>query len=191
MLAVESPKDSVWIINPDLLAKRIAENEDLPLMEANLQSVIRIEEWLYKSIAAYQTVGVETVLSSNKYRKLVTTAKAHGFQVNLIFVYLRSVEMNLERVKLRVKRGGHDVPEDKIRERRQKSFEQLSWFFNEAHTAYVFDNSDAEPKMVAAKDENGFSLDGSTLGEVSSQILKNYPQIQEPLNRPANSTDKS
>lgn len=166
MLTVESPKDSVWIINPDLLAKRIAEDENLPLNDANLQSVIRIEDWLYASIAAYQTVGVETVLSSDKYRRLVNTAKTKGFQVNLIYVYLRRVEMNIDRVRLRVKRGGHDVPEGRIRERRLRSFEQLKWFFAKADQAYIFDNSDAEPKLVAAKFDDTLAVDNDIIPDI-------------------------
>lgn len=155
---MESPKDTVWIINPDILAKRIADEEKLPLDDANLQAVIRIETWLYASVEAYQTIGVETVLSSGKYRKLVKTAKSRGFEVNLIYVYLNTVELNIQRVRARLQKGGHDVPEDKIRERRVKSFEQLKWFFKEADQAYIFNNSDAEPRLVAFKDENGYDL---------------------------------
>lgn len=169
MLAVESPKDSVWIINPDLLAKRISEDEALPPSDANLQAVIRIESWLYASIEAYQTVGVETVLSSDKYRKLVIAAKSKGFQVNLIYVYLRNVELNIERVRLRVKRGGHDVPEDKIRERRMRSFEQFSWFFENADKAYIFDNSGAEPALAAWKGW-GVYMEADILEEIRTAI---------------------
>ena len=158
LLGVESPKDTVWIINPDLLAKRIADAEHLPLSEANLQAVIRIEEWLYASIKAYQTIGVETVLSSSKYRKLVETAKDKNFEINLIYVYLDTVELNIDRVKTRFKKGGHDVPEDKIRERRTKSFEQLKWFFKEADKAYIFNNSGSEPRLVAYKTDEGYDL---------------------------------
>ncbi len=43
LLGVESPKDTIWIINPDLLAKRISEQESLLLNDANLQAVVRIE----------------------------------------------------------------------------------------------------------------------------------------------------
>ena len=37
-------------------------------------AVRRIEAWLETSIKAHQTVGVETVLSTGKYRRLVTAA---------------------------------------------------------------------------------------------------------------------
>ena len=182
MLAMDSPKDSVWIINPDLLAKRIAEEEALPLNDANLQAVIRIEAWLYTSIEAYQTIGVETVLSSDKFRRLVKTAKNRGFEINLIYVYLNSVELNIQRVRARLAKGGHDVPEDKIRERRSRSFEQFAWFFNEADNATVFDNSESEPRLVISKEKAGDGF-GMHIGkhiipEIRDAILKYNPASQ-------------
>lgn len=61
----------VWIINPDLLAARLRDVEKLPLDAANLEAVKRIESWLHASVEAHQTIGVETVLSTDKYRSLV------------------------------------------------------------------------------------------------------------------------
>lgn len=178
MLAVESPKDTVWIINPDLLAKRIHERENGDAGLANLHAVNRIEAWLYASVNAYQTVGVETVLSSPKYRKLVAEAKGKGFEINLIFVYLRTVDLNIERVRLRVKRGGHDVPEDKIRTRRIRSFDQLSWFFREADRAFIFDNSDAEPKLVFAKEaDNRMISYRPPSSEIKHSLITAYPEL--------------
>ena len=57
---------SFWIINPDLLASRIRFNEKLGQRAANLEAVKRIESWLDASIKAHQSVGVETVLSTDK-----------------------------------------------------------------------------------------------------------------------------
>jgi predicted ABC-type ATPase len=65
----------VWIINPDVLTARIRTVEGRQLQDANLEAVRRIEAWLEASIRAHQTVGVETVLSTDKYRRLVVAAK--------------------------------------------------------------------------------------------------------------------
>ncbi len=151
MASVDEPAGSVWIINPDELAKRIRDYEGLEPLEANLASVQRIEAWLYASLDAQQTIGVETVLSTPKYRALVEHAKDRGFAVNLIYVFLDSVELNIERVQLRVDKGGHAVPEDRIRGRRLRSFNQFSWFFGAADSVDVYDNSGASPQLVMTK----------------------------------------
>ena len=108
---------SVWIINPDLLTQRIIEQEGLERSDANREAVERIMVWLKASLRTHQTVGVETVLSTGKYRPLVEAAKAGGFEIRLIYVMLRSPKLNVERVRLRVARGGHDVPREKVETR--------------------------------------------------------------------------
>jgi len=75
---------SVWIINPDLLAAHIRDKEAVDLANANMQALDRIGQWLTASIRAYQTIGVETVLSTDKYRKLVGEAKSLGFELRLV-----------------------------------------------------------------------------------------------------------
>lgn len=146
---IEGWGGSVWIINPDLLTQQIGEREGLPLDEANLAAVRRIEDWLYRSIEVYQTIGVETVLSSPKYRALVERGKARGFEIRIIYIVLKSAELQRERVRIRVSEGGHDVPPDKIAARRMRSFEQLAWFIGQADSCYIYDNSTGEPELLA------------------------------------------
>lgn len=142
---------SFWIVNPDLLTVSIQEREGLALAEANLLAVQRLESWLEATIDVHRSIGVETVLSTPKYRRLVTHAKSRGFLVRLIYVVLDSPERNIERVRLRVLRGGHDVPEGKIIERYWRSLEQLPWFLHEADEARIYDNSGPEPVLIAEK----------------------------------------
>lgn len=156
---IEAFDQSVWIINPDLLTQRIQNVEKLPLHEANLQAVVRIESWLEASIRAYQTVGVETVLSTDKYRRLVLEAKQRRFAFRLVFVMLASPDLNVLRVRVRVSKGGHDVPEAKIRERWGKSLRQLPWFLDQADEAAIFDNSGAVPQLVGHKQDGVIAID--------------------------------
>ncbi|MBL8651338.1 MAG: hypothetical protein JNL35_13170 [Sphingopyxis sp.] len=104
---------SVWFINPDLLTIRIQDAEGLELDAANLAAVQRIETWLDASLDAHQTIGVETVLSSPKYRRLVEKAQERGFKVHFIYVVLRDVQMQLDRIALRVRKGGTMCPPTK------------------------------------------------------------------------------
>lgn len=125
--------------------------EHADLETANLEAVERIEAWLNASIAVYQTIGVETVLSSGKYRPLVQHAKTAGFEIRMIYVLLESADLQIDRVHQRVRTGGHDVPVDKIVARRHRSFDQFPWFAEHVDHCYVFDNSTGEPLLVAEK----------------------------------------
>jgi predicted ABC-type ATPase len=167
---IEDFGGSVWIINPDLLTARIQKIEHLKPKAANIAAVTRIYSWLAASIAAHQTIGVETVLSTEKYRALVLAAKAHGFEVRLIYILLSSAELSVERVKLRVGKGGHHVPTTKIRQRRERSLQQLPWFLKNADLAWIFDNSGAKPAQIAQKSGNTIIVDPAALPEIKEAI---------------------
>lgn len=149
---IEGWGGSVWIINPDLLTLSIVEREVVALADANLTAVQRIEAWLDASIEVYQTIGVETVLSSPKYRRLVEKAQRRGFEVRMIYILLESAALQIERVRIRVKEGGHDVPTKSIIDRRTRSFEQFAWFFDRVDRAYIYDNSTGEPRLLGQKE---------------------------------------
>lgn len=163
---------SIWIINPDLLTARIQAVEQLQLRDANLQAVQRIEAWLRASIRAHQTVGVETVLSTDKYRRLVREAKVLGFEVRLTYVILESADHSIERVKLRVAKGGHDVPRDRIIARYARSLEQLPWFLEQADQASIFDNSSASPRLIASKHAGTIVVDPEALPQIIEVMQK-------------------
>jgi predicted ABC-type ATPase len=171
-LDVEASARSVWIINPDLLTVHLREAEGLSLYDANLQAVRRIEAWLEASIRAHQSVGVETVLSTDKYRRLVVAAKALRFLVRLTYVILDSPQRCIERVRQRVKKGGHAVPEDKIVERYTRSLAQLPWFLDQADEAWLLDNSDASPKLMGRKRDGVVTLDPDALPQVVAAVEK-------------------
>jgi predicted ABC-type ATPase len=157
---------SVWIINPDALSQRICDIELLDPLAANLEAVRRIERWLYASVEAHQTVGVETVLSTPKYRALVLAAKERKFTIRLIYVLLKPPQLNIERVRLRVAKGGHDVPGEKILERREKSLGQLPWFPAQADDAWLFDNSDEKPRLIGTKSKDKIRVTPTALLEI-------------------------
>lgn len=163
---IEAFNRSIWIINPDLLSARIRAVEKKSLRAANVAAVERIESWLEVSIRAHQTIGVETVLSTSKYRRLVVLAKKLRFEFNLIYVLLDSPERNIERVKVRVAKGGHNVPKVKIRERYHRSLDQLPWFLAQADRAYIFDNSGSEPKQIGEKKNDVLALDPSAFSSI-------------------------
>lgn len=157
---------SVWIINPDLLSLRLQNREGLSAAAANGEALTRIYAWLEASIRAHQTVGVETVLSTDKYRPLAIQAKTIGFEIRLLYVTLQTADLNVERVRLRVAKGGHAVPEDKIRARRERSFHQLPWFLDLCDTALIYDNSGATPVLVGRKADGLIEIDPAAPDEI-------------------------
>lgn len=154
---------TLWIVNPDLLTVRVRDVEGLAQGDANLAAIQRIERWLESSIDVHKSVGVETVLSTDKYRRLVTKAKQLGFAIWLIYVVLDSPERNIERVRLRVRKGGHAVPDDKIRSRWTRSLAQFPWFLEQSDAAWIYDNSGASPRLIGEHRNGVIELDEDAL----------------------------
>jgi predicted ABC-type ATPase len=97
----------------------------------------------------------ETTLSTKSYVPLIKECKKSGYEIVLIYFWLSSVELALERIKERVKKGGHNVPEEIARRRYKRGMENLfSLFIPLCDYWLVIDNSKNESQIVA----KGFSL---------------------------------
>ncbi|HEY1381459.1 MAG TPA: zeta toxin family protein, partial [Gemmataceae bacterium] len=57
----------------------------------------------------------ETTLASRHFAQLIVDWKQAGYQFHLVFLSLPSAEMAIHRVRDRVRRGGHHVPDDRVR----------------------------------------------------------------------------
>jgi predicted ABC-type ATPase len=120
----------------------------------------------------HQTVGVETVLSTGKYRKLIRHARGRGFEIRLIYVLLKSADLQRERIRLRVEEGGHFVPDEKVRSRRLRSFRQIRWFCMHADRAYFFDNSTGDPELIATREQGTILVLRNRIPADLARILK-------------------
>lgn len=144
------PDGAILRLNADERARELEAAGAPPSDATNLRAAKDIDAALARAIDAGRSVAVETVLSSNKYRPLVRRARAAGFTIVLVYVCLRSPELSARRVRRRVKRGGHDVPPDRIARRWAASLENLEWFGLRADSVFVFDNSGRVPKSCSA-----------------------------------------
>jgi predicted ABC-type ATPase len=91
----------------------------------------------------------ETVFSHQSKLDLIQSAHAAGYIV-VLHVLLVPEDLAVERVKHRVRAGGHDVPETKIRERHRRLWVLVAAAIARSDTATVYDNSRRSgPRIVA------------------------------------------
>ena len=83
----------------------------------------------------------ESTLGGNTIPRLLAEAARRGHRVVIWYVGLDSPEAHINRVKARVERGGHPIPEDKIRARFDHSRENLISLLPVLYECRVFDNS--------------------------------------------------
>lgn len=72
--------------------------------------------------------GIETTLATRSLLKMIREAKSKGYKVTLLYFWLSSPELAIERVRHRVEAGGHNIPEEVIRRRYKMG---MGYFFKE------------------------------------------------------------
>lgn len=73
--------------------------------------------------------------------KLLGRIKKNNYQIVLLYVGVSNPDIAVERVKERVAKGGHGVPEKLIRKRYYESFDNFSRLINKFNSVKVYDNS--------------------------------------------------
>ncbi len=100
----------------------------------------------------------ETVMSAPEKIKFFKSAKEHNYRNYLYFVATKDPVININRVKLRVAGGGHNVPEQKIIDRYSKTLNNLSEVIKYFDRAYFFDNSGDECIEIAQYHDGELNL---------------------------------
>jgi predicted ABC-type ATPase len=137
----ERPADLTHL-DPDEAARRLrAERPGLSEAALALHAAQRSDEEVDRAIGAHRSLLVETVMSSDKFLARVDRARAEGYWIGLIFVLLRTPDLNVGRVAIRAAQGGHAVPEDRVRARWVRSLARLAEFAARADAFAVWDNS--------------------------------------------------
>ena len=121
--------------------KRISHCTDLEAA----QEAEQIRQMLLKS---HKDFTFESVLSTDRNLKLLQEAKEQGYEIHAVFVLTNDPYINVERVKYRTKAGGHDVPEEKIISRYERSLRNLSKLVRIADHTRVIDNSGDKPHLI-------------------------------------------
>ena len=95
--------------------------------------------------------GFETTLSGKGHLHLVRGLKGRGFGMHIFYLWVPSAELTLARIKERVLRGGHDVPESVVRRRFEKSIRNFFGPYRVLADRWIlFDNSGVVPRDVAS-----------------------------------------
>ncbi len=140
--AMPSRTDAAWF-NPDEAARRIREHDpSLSQEQANSAAWHQGARLLHRAIDERLSFAFETTLGGRTISTLLAQALANGIEVRMWFVGLTSPELHIARVQRRVAGGGHDIPEERIRYRYDRSRLNLIHVLPALTQLWVYDNSD-------------------------------------------------
>lgn len=138
--------------NPDEAAREIrANNAHLTQTQANATAWQQGRRLLERAIAEELDFAFETTLGGGTITRLLGEAAAKGIAVQVWFAGLASPELHLARVRARVAKGGHDIPEADIRRRFDHSRLNLISLMQVLAALRVYDNGkQADPALGKA-----------------------------------------
>lgn len=134
--------------NPDLAAARLREQQPgLSAEQANGLAWTLGRRGVEKALAEGLTFAFETTLGGASMTRLLLDGARAGAEVNVWYAGLATPELHLRRIAARVRAGGHDIPEAKVRERFDASRSNLVKLMPHLASLRVYDNSfEADPR---------------------------------------------
>ena len=134
-------------VNADNIAYGISPfNVEGVAIEAGKIMLRRIEE-LLQEMADF---AIETTLATRSYVSLVQKAQASGYKVTLLYIWLNSPDLALQRVSERVRKGGHNIPQDVVERRYYRGIKNFFSLFMPVCDRWIFaDNSQNKLNIIA------------------------------------------
>ena len=152
-------------VNADEIARGLSPfNPESVAIEAGRLMLKRISELLQRN----ESFSIETTLSTRSYFRLVEKAHLQGYDVTLLYFWLKSPQQAIERVAERVAKGGHDIPKDIIIRRYWEGLDNLFKIYMPIVDTWILVNNSETPRFIVAtggrdqettiKDTNHFNI---------------------------------
>ena len=133
-------------INADLIAQGLSPFEPRRMaIKAGKLMIHHINECIGKEVS----FAFETTFSGRHYIKKISDWKSKNYEIIIYYLKVPSVEFAIERVKLRVSQGGHNISEVDIRRRFDRSWDNFQKIYkNMADSWIMFDTSGSYPILI-------------------------------------------
>lgn len=162
-------KTGFHFLNADEIAASLAD-EQQPNLKAGRQFLKKLDEL----IGDGTDFILESTLSGRYLEAVFSKLKRHGYRIRLVYLFLENPEICIERIEIRVKDGGHHVPDEDVRRRFFRSKQNFwNYYRFEADSWQLFFNSEFEFEEVAIGLENDFSVENRPLFDLFLNNLNN------------------
>jgi predicted ABC-type ATPase len=144
--------DCSEFVNSDEFAKSLSPfNPENASIQASRYMLMKIRYLLNKQ----RDFAVETTLATRTLLKTAKMAQKAGYTVTLLYFWLNSPELAIERVKARVATGGHNIPEETIRRRYQVGIDYFFHYYAPICERWILaDNSQIPFRVIAEGSKN-------------------------------------
>ena len=147
-LAIRFVPPDVPFLNADNIARTLA---PLPGQNADLAAGRLLLARMEETVAARTSFAIETNLANRTLATRIPRWQSAGYLVSLVFVWLPSADLAVQRVAARVRSGGHDIPETTIRRRYQAGLRSFFEVYQPLVDSWrLYDNSNPAGASLVA-----------------------------------------
>jgi predicted ABC-type ATPase len=140
-----------FFVNADLIAEGLS---PFAPQTAEIWAGRLMLEQISSHVHLGKSFAFETTLSGRRYIRMIPEWKQLGYRIKLIFLFLPDVSVAIERVRIRVKQGGHNIPEDVIRRRYEAGWKNFQNIYKGLVDDWVlYDNSGDKPELLDAGED--------------------------------------
>ena len=171
--------DCSEFVNSDEFAKGLSPfNPEKASIQASRYMLLKIRYLLKRD----QDFAIETTLATRTLLKTVRMAQDAGYTVTLLYFWLNSPELAIERVRARVEAGGHDIPEETIRRRYKVGIDYFFHYYAPVCERWILaDNSQIPFRVIAegTKDEVISIKDERKYSEIRNMAIAHHKYAEE------------
>lgn len=143
--------DCVEFINADLIAAGLS---PFAPERAAIQAGRMMLDMVGQLARRKESFSFETTLAGRGYARQIPAWRNAGYRVELYFLSLPGADVAVERVRQRVRQGGHDIPEDTIRRRFESGFALFESLYKPLVDGWIlYDNAGEEIVLVDWSDK--------------------------------------
>ena len=117
---------------------------------------------------------LESTLAGKYLMKVIENAKNKGYLVSIVYVFLENSDVCIERIKIRVKLGGHHIPDSDVVRRFYRSKNNFWHLYrNMADNWLMYYNTPSEAVVqVAVGNKNEYIIESEKLFEIFLKDIK-------------------
>jgi predicted ABC-type ATPase len=158
-------------VNADVIARGLAAFDvESVAFQAGRIMLQRIEELGNQG----RDFAFETTLASRTFAPLIRNWRLRGYRAQLVYVWLSSADLCVQRVRARSESGGHFVDEEIVRQRYERSLQNLFSLYRPlADDWQLYDNSVGDQPRLIAEGHLTYTVsvhEGTTWDEILRRV---------------------
>ena len=166
-------------VNSDEFAKGLSPfRPERASIQASRYMIMKIRYLLKKK----SDFAIETTLAPRTLLKTVRMAQNAGYTVTVLYFWLNSPELAIERVQARVEAGGHNIPEETIRRRYQVGIDYFFHYYSPICERWILaDNSQIPFRVIAEGSKSDLITikDEETYEKIRSIAFERRQHVEE------------